>query len=125
METELQTLNSIIEEYATKRERRLSLESESRKLASQEESLHEKIVIMLRNRGMESAGAHHTVEIEKKEVPKCEDWNKFYEWMVKNKAYDCLHKRLTDLAIKARWDEKTEIPGVVKFPVFKLKLGKV
>lgn len=48
-----------------------------------------------------------------KSKPTASDWNALYEYIRKNDAFDLLHKRLTETAVKLRWDDSVIIPGVV------------
>lgn len=123
---EPKTLVELIDDFAKVRTARLDFEAKARKLAPLEEIIHTKIVEFLRARD-ETTGSSslYSIEMEKKEVPKCEDWNKFYAYISANNAYDLLHKRITDTAVVLRWNESVVIPGVVKFPVFKLKLSEL
>jgi len=44
--------------------------------------------------------------------PMVGDWAAFYEYIRSNNAFDLLHRRITDTAVKLRWDDGIQIPGV-------------
>ena len=45
--------------------------------------------------------------------PVAADWNALYAYIVENDAFDLLHKRITEAAVKLRWDDSVQIPGIV------------
>lgn len=47
------------------------------------------------------------------------DWEKFYAWIAKTKAWDCLHRRVGSTAVASRWDNNEKIPGVEPATVWK------
>lgn len=52
--------------------------------------------------------------------PAAKDWTKVYAYIIENDAFELLEKRLGKLACRERWDAGVTIPGVEKFPVWKL-----
>lgn len=52
-----------------------------------------------------------------------EAWNKIYAFIKKTDSFDLLQRRLHEGAVKARWDDGQQIPGVVQFIKKDVKLG--
>lgn len=61
------------------------------------------------------AGKIGRVELKKKSMNGVNDWDAFWEYVRKKKAYDLLQKRINDKAINARLEEGIEVPGTYIF----------
>jgi hypothetical protein len=70
-------------------------------------------------------GKTHQLKISRSEHPVPKNWPKIYDYIVKNKAFDLLQKRLSSTAVKARWKDKKVVPGIEKFDKLGLSLTKV
>lgn len=81
--------------------------------------------LLLRNKIKAVGGSTYKVEITQDDVPTVKDWPKFYAYIVKNKAFDLLERRPGKAAIKARWEDGKQVPGVDKFVVDKLSFTKL
>lgn len=57
--------------------------------------------------------------------PTVKDWEKFYAYVLKTKDFSLLERRPGKAAIKERWEDNVQVPGVDKFPVYKLSKRKV
>lgn len=53
-----------------------------------------------------------TFRIKSKVKAMVGDWGLFYEYIRANNAFDLLHRRVTETAVKLRWDDRVVIPGV-------------
>lgn len=86
------------------------------------------IIAQLQNQAITAIGGK-TVRVsisnEPDFQPHVTDWDKFYAYIHKKKAWDLLERRPGKLACRARWDDNVEVPGVEKFPVYKLYSSKV
>lgn len=65
------------------------------------------------------------IELKPKKIPTVEDWPKFYAFVAKTKSWDLLQKRLSEPAIRERWDDNKQIPGVGRFPITKVSCTKL
>ena len=63
--------------------------------------------------------------VKTESIPQVKDWDLFYKYVHKNKAYDLLQKRLTIGAAKERQDDGVALPGVVNFINKKISLTKI
>lgn len=61
------------------------------------------------------SGKQGRVEVKEKEVYGVNDWDAFYEYVRKKKAYELLQRRLSDKAIKERREQGVEVPGTYTF----------
>lgn len=59
------------------------------------------------------------------EQPTVVDWNMFYDHVRTTGEFDLLQRRVSSTAIKARWDNEAEVPGIGKFTQPTLSLRKV
>lgn len=121
---ELQELSSKVDEYYTLRDQRLTKQREVDVIERKEKALQEEIIRVLNNANMKAgAGQLCVVTVQKKEKPICGDWSKLYAYIIAEDAFDLLQKRLTETAVKLRWEEGVQIPGVEPFPIFNLSIS--
>jgi hypothetical protein len=71
------------------------------------------------------AGKLARVTVVVNQVPQVKDWEAFYKYVKKTGNFDLMQKRLTDTAIKERWDAGQEVPGVEHFNVVSVSINKV
>lgn len=71
------------------------------------------------------AGKIGRVEIKKKDFVSVADWNKFNAYVKRNKADDLLTIKANDKAIKERWEDGKQIPGIEKGTIKVISLTKV
>lgn len=70
-------------------------------------------------------GTAFTATLSTDVQPTVKDWTKFYAYILKNKAFDLLERRPGKAAVKARWEDGKEVPGVDRFSVDKLSFTKL
>lgn len=92
-------LDKVAETYVKIRDARTALkrqfEADDQKLKDQQETLDSFLLQTLRDLGVESVKtAHGTVYQSVNVKASCQDWNSFYTWIAKNKAFDALEKRV-------------------------------
>jgi hypothetical protein len=71
------------------------------------------------------AGKLARVSVIIKEVPQVKDWKKFYAYVKKHGAFDLMQRRLSEGAIKDRWEDGKKIPGVESFKVVSVSMNKL
>lgn len=64
-------------------------------------------------------------QVVTKQEPQVEDWDALYAHISKTKSWDLLQRRLSTGAIKERWENKKQVPGVGVFPVVSVSVTKV
>lgn len=71
------------------------------------------------------AGSIARVQIKQKERPSVKDWEKFYEHIRKNKAFELLNRAVNAKSVKERWESGKEVPGVEKFRYKDVSVTKI
>jgi len=71
------------------------------------------------------AGKKGRVEIKTKELPTVEDWSKFCAYIQQTGAFELLNRAVNPKAVRERWENKEEVPGVGKFVRKVVSLTKV
>lgn len=71
------------------------------------------------------AGKTARVQIVPKERPSVMDWDKFYEHIRKNKAFELLNRAVNVKSVKERWDQGKQVPGVEKYSYKDVSVTKV
>lgn len=122
----LDQLPAAVDEYQDTRKLRLDKEKEAKAIKDVEMQQLEGILEALRESNTEAIGG--TTHLAKRVVnnePIAEDWEKVHEYVRETGEFDLIQRRLTVTAVKARWDDGVEVPGVGAFPVEKLSLTKL
>lgn len=108
------------------RQERLKLQKEVEALEAQEHELREHIIATLpKSEASGVQGKVARVSVVTKDIPQVKDWNVFYEYVRKNKAFDLLQRRLADKAVKDRLEDGKKLPGVELFRATTVSLNKI
>lgn len=65
------------------------------------------------------------VAVTTKQVAAAKDWDEFYKHVIKTKDFSLMQRRLSDAAIRERWDAGKKVPGVEPFTVVSVSVTKV
>lgn len=71
------------------------------------------------------SGKTARVTVVTKSIPQVQDWDKFYKYVARTKAFDMLQRRLSAKAVEERWDNKKKVPGVGTFDVVTVSMNKL
>lgn len=108
------------------RQKRLAMQKEVDAVEAEEKALKEHIINTLpKSEATGASGKLARVTVITKEVPQVEDWETFYKHIKKSGQFELLGKRLSDAAIKERWEAGKEVPGITHFKAVTLSLNKV
>lgn len=108
------------------RQERLALSKQVELLEADEKTLREHIITTLpKSAASGVAGKVALVTVVSKTVPQVEDWDALYKYVKKNNAFELLQRRVSDAAVKERWEGGKEVPGVVKFKATTVSINKV
>lgn len=119
-------LGVIADRYNEKRKERLAADKVANKLKEEENYWKSTLVHEMRDQSLSTIGGQTaSVELKSDDVPHVEDWQKFYDYIRENGAFELLERRPAAVAIKERWEAGELIPGVTQFPVYKLGLHQV
>lgn len=108
-----QDLIDLLKEAKAKETERLALDRASRLLKSEEDSLKARLLLMMSDMGLtELTTADGRAVITEKQKPFISDYSALEGYIKEHGALDLLQKRLTESAVKLRWEDGIQIPGV-------------
>jgi hypothetical protein len=70
-------------------------------------------------------GKHARATIVTKEVPTVKDWGKLYAMVIKTKDFSLLQRRVSDAAVRERWEAGKKVPGVEAFTTVAVSVTKL
>lgn len=109
---DLAALKVLAVNYNVAKALRLVADREARELKSKEDEYGDALIAICRDQGAGIDLGGVVVEYDTTLVPVAQDWNAIHEYIKDNDAIDLVHKRLTESAVKLRWDDGIAIPGV-------------
>jgi hypothetical protein len=120
-------INMIAETYQQAMGYRLSLDKQSAAAKKVEDSAKEALITQLRAGAAPSAVATAvSIELGPVEyVPHVMDWDAFYAYVHANNDFSLLERRPGRSAHQTLWDAGVTVPGVEKYPVYKLSVTKL
>ncbi len=108
------------------RNKRLAEQKKVDEIAAEETALKNHIIENLpKSEASGVAGKLARVTVVTKQVPQVKDWDAFYKYVKKTGSFDLMQKRLTDAAIKERWEAGKEVPGIEHFNAVSVSINKV
>ena len=69
-------------------------------------------------------GRFANAQIKKKNIPQVQDWEKFYAFVRRTKDFSLLQRRVSEGAVKERWESGKKVPGVEPFNVLSISVTK-
>lgn len=122
----MKELSEAVDKLYAAREARYVLQKQIKALEKEESELRELIISNLpKSNSNGLAGKVALAKIEVKEKAVVVDWEKFYVYVGKKKAFDLLQRRLNESAVIERWSNKEDVPGVGTFNAVTLSLTKL
>lgn len=70
------------------------------------------------------SGFHARVSMNEKVVPTVQDWGALHEYIQKTGQFDLLQRRVSDAAVKERWQAGEKVAGVGEFTITTLSISK-
>ena len=110
--------------YETKQER-LAAQKIVDEIKARETIITNHIVDNLPKGDTGAAGKHHRAQVKTEEIPQVKDWDAFYQFIHKNKAYELLQRRVSTEAAKERLESGKPVPGLGTFTAVKVSLTAV
>lgn len=108
------------------RAERLAAQKQVDSMKKDEAALEEHILKVFGKSELNGAkGSVATAAIKTIRTANLTDWDAFVAWVAKTKSWDCLRKQPAVTAVKERWDDGKEVPGVEPFDKIDLSLTKV
>lgn len=110
----------------TTRQDRLALQKQVTELEDREKALKAHIIETVpKSSATGAAGKVARVQVVNQDEPVVQDWEEFYKHVKKKGEFDLLNRALNRTAVKARWDNDKQIPGVGHFTATKVSVTKV
>jgi len=120
------TLGTCADKLFELRNKRLSEQKKVDEIQAEESALKNYIIENLpKSEASGIAGKLARVTIVTKHIPQVQDWDAFYKYVKRTNSFDLMQRRLTESAIKERWELGKEIPGVGHFNVVTVAINKV
>ena len=108
------------------RQQRLAAQKVVEKLTEQETALKEHIIQTLpKSESSGITGKVARVTIVKKIIPQVADWDKLYKHISRTKSFELLQRRVSDTAVKERWENGKQVPGVDHFTIVTVGINKI
>lgn len=114
------------DEYHTTREQRLAIEKQAKALQKQETELKNWLIDNIPKSEVTGVtGKLVRVSIVRKEKPAAEDWPALYAHMQETGEFDLVQRRVSETAVRARWEDGKDVPGVGHFHYVDVSVNKV
>lgn len=108
------------------REDRLALSKAVQALEDYEKSLKAHLIENMSKKDSTGASGHRArAQIVMEPQPQVQDWDEFYKHIKKKGEFDLLNRAVNRAAVKARWENGKEVPGVGSFNVAKVSVTKL
>lgn len=121
-------LAKLADDYWKTYNERLAADKVVKELKSQESKLEARLIAEMRENDLTSVGGRTVrlaIDVEPEYTPAVTNWEEFYQNILDTKDFSFLEKRPGKAACKERWAAGETIPGVSKFPVWKLRKSEV
>lgn len=116
----------LVDAYKRIEAERLAADKVAGALKEQETLLKLSVIAALKKADIKSiGGTTYSTALTQEEKPTVKDWPKFYEFIKANDAFELLERRVSSSAVKERWEDGKQVPGVDRFPVDKLSFTKL
>jgi hypothetical protein len=119
-------LASLADQYAAARDQRLAAQRRVDSLKDRENELKASLMKEMQIAEVSIIGGkHYSVRLSTTEEPAVADWSTLYEYISQTGAFDLLQRRISPPAIRLRWEDDEQIPGLTTYPVSKISVSKV
>jgi len=119
---------TLADAYWVTYQKRLAADKVAAALKVDESKLEAQILATLRSDEITSIGGQLvqlSIDKEPEYVPTMSDYPVFCEFVLASKDLSLLERRVSKSAVKERWELGAEVPGIIRFPVFKLRKHKL
>lgn len=117
------TVGSLIDTMSALRDERRALAEKDKALATQYDELELQLIDMLDAQGTtKSASATASASIGESTQFNTEDWDRFMAYMVKNKLFHLVQRRVSTPAVLELYTAKGVVPGLTPYTKRKINL---
>lgn len=114
-------LGTMIDDWHKLRMERMASEKIAEEFKKQENLLEQQIIDVMKKEGVAASGGKLLkVELKTSEEPYVEDWDSVYKHVKKTGEFELMFRRINPKAVKERWANGENVPGVVSAEVTKL-----
>lgn len=115
----------IAQQYWNARTARLAKDKEAEQLKEVETTLKQQLIDTLHSLNISSVGdPQRNYALVQKLEPQADDWARIYAHIRETGDFDLMYRRINEKAVKERWEDGKNVPGVQKFPVEVLSVTK-
>ena len=121
-------LATLADHYWHTRVKRLAADKVAEELKAEESRAEATLIQQMRQQGLTALGGtavRLALPTTPDYKPAVKDWQALYDHIVQTGDFSLLQKRAGEAACKERWAAGVEVPGVEKFPVYKLSKSEV
>lgn len=119
-------IKKLLNEYWELRAERLALQKEVDDLKAEEDDIFAQIRVEINAPLGEVVKADGCQAMLKPvRTPVVTDWPKLYKYIAETDGFDMLQKRLTPTAVKERWENLVDVPGVMAEDTVELSITKL
>src|SRR5690606_37145540 len=111
---------TLVDQYAHMKAERLAMQRLVNKLEKEEEKLKEQLLALQNAEVVDTP--YVVAQFYEEDKPEAFDWDQLYNHIWENKEFDLLEKRVGRAAMKDRWKEGEDVPGVRQLKVKNVKL---
>jgi hypothetical protein len=123
---QLEKLAEAADKLYTIREHRLALQRQVDELQKEETALREDLIANIsKSDALGVSGKLVRVTVVTKPKPSLKSWDDLIAYCRRRGAWDLIQHRISDDAVKQRWADGKEVPGVESFNVVTLSMNKV
>lgn len=116
-------LAALADHYWATRAKRLAADKVAEELKAEESRTEATLIKEMQEQNITAIGGQ-TVRLALPTVPEyvpaVKDWDAVYRHIIATGDFSLLHKRIGANAVKERWDAGETLPGIEKWPVYKL-----
>ena len=121
-------LATLADRYWHTREQRIAADKVAKDLKTAESLDEATLIKEMREQQLTAIGGQRvrlSIPTTPEYVPAVKDWDALYQHVLQSKDFSLLHKRVGTAACKERWDAGEEVPGIDRYPVYKLSKSGV
>jgi hypothetical protein len=116
----------LVECYERTRTKRLALDKEAAGFKEIEEAYKEELIYrMVQTNVGALASTSHVVKMKTVDKPTPKNWTLLQNFITETGAWELVQHRLSEAAIRERWEAGETVPGVEKFLVYSVNLSKL
>ena len=121
-ELSAQELGMLADEFWVVKQKRLAADKVAKELKANESACEAKLIEQMLRQTISAVGGGDVIFTmgAPTQEPVVTDWQEFWQYIKKEDDISLVEKRPGRAAIKERWETGAQIPGVGKFPVYKL-----